>query len=117
MAYSSGPSSKRVQGEGYEKDKKNKRAAICVRYTSSAKSRYRITYAELVGYQKSDKVNKFRGVLERCPRGDKDGHDRCPDWDIDKTDTNLMKCIDVVFKYCFRELKFDVERDVMLNMT
>ncbi|TQE04696.1 hypothetical protein C1H46_009679 [Malus baccata] len=31
------------------------------------------------------------------------------DWDIDKSDANLMKCIDVLFKYRFQELKFDVE--------
>ncbi|RXI04791.1 hypothetical protein DVH24_039065 [Malus domestica] len=65
MADSGGPSSKRVQGEGYEK---------------------------------SDMVKKFRGDVE-------------PNWDIDKSDANLMKCIDVVFKYHFRELKFDVECD------
>ncbi|RXH78812.1 hypothetical protein DVH24_002330 [Malus domestica] len=34
-----------------------------------------------------------------------------PNWDIDKSDANLMKCIDVVFKYNFWELKFDVQRD------
>ncbi|CAN6547090.1 unnamed protein product [Malus baccata var. baccata] len=36
---SSDPSSKIVQGEGYEKDHKKKRATTCVQYTSSAKSR------------------------------------------------------------------------------
>ncbi|KAB2603117.1 hypothetical protein D8674_004122 [Pyrus ussuriensis x Pyrus communis] len=90
MADFGGPSLKRVQGEGFEKDKKQKRVATCVQYTSSAK----------IGYQKSDIVNKFRGDVGVLP-----------DWDIDKSDANLMKCIDVVFKYCFWELKFDAERD------
>ncbi|KAB2630872.1 hypothetical protein D8674_008391 [Pyrus ussuriensis x Pyrus communis] len=113
MIDSGGPSSKRVQGE----DKRKKRAATCVQYTSSAKNRYRITYVELVGYEKLDMVNKFRadvGVLvcERCREIKIVLIDAlAPDWDIDKSDANLMKCIDVVFKYRFRELNFDVERD------
>ncbi|TQD97616.1 hypothetical protein C1H46_016790 [Malus baccata] len=68
MADSGGLSSKRVQGEASKKDKKKKRVAECVRYTYSAKSRYRITYAELVGYQKSDMVNKFRGDIRVLAR-------------------------------------------------
>ncbi|KAB2606356.1 hypothetical protein D8674_006073 [Pyrus ussuriensis x Pyrus communis] len=56
--------------------------------------------SEKLGYQKSDIVNKFRGDLGVLP-----------DWDIDKSDANLMKCIDVVFKYRFWELKYDVEHD------
>ncbi|TQD78824.1 hypothetical protein C1H46_035604 [Malus baccata] len=61
MADSGGPSSKKVQGEGSEKDKKKKRVTTCVRNTSYAKRRYRISYTELVGYEKSDMVNKFSG--------------------------------------------------------
>ncbi|KAB2620245.1 hypothetical protein D8674_037906 [Pyrus ussuriensis x Pyrus communis] len=47
-----------------------------------------------------DMANKFRGNVGVLP-----------DWNIDKSDSNLMKCINVVFKYHFRELKFDVQRD------
>ncbi|TQE04412.1 hypothetical protein C1H46_009932 [Malus baccata] len=74
---------------------------------SSAKSHYRISDAELVRYKKSDMVNKFRGVVRVLVR------DRCgvPDWDINKNDANVMKCIDVVFKYHFRELKFHIQPD------
>ncbi|CAN6728179.1 unnamed protein product [Malus baccata var. baccata] len=128
MADSGGLWSKRVQGEASKKDKKKKRVAACVRYISSAKSRYQITYAELVGYQKSDMVNKFRGDIrvlarDRCRVNWKSWRDvpneiktimidaLVPDWDVDKSDVNMMKCIDIVFKYRFRKLKFDVERD------
>ncbi|TQD82060.1 hypothetical protein C1H46_032410 [Malus baccata] len=93
---------------------------------SSAKSCYRISYAKLVGYKKSDMVNKFRGdvgvlVCDRCrvnwefwrdiPKEIKTVMIDAMIWDIDKSDGNLMKCIDIVFKYHFRELKFDVQRD------
>ncbi|KAB2622494.1 hypothetical protein D8674_024676 [Pyrus ussuriensis x Pyrus communis] len=38
-----------------------------------------------------------------------------PDWDIDKSDTNMMKFINIMFKYRFRELKFDVELEAELQ--
>ncbi|KAB2634023.1 hypothetical protein D8674_039166 [Pyrus ussuriensis x Pyrus communis] len=56
--------------------------------------------SEKVGYKKSDMVNKFRDDVRVLP-----------DWDIDKSDANLMMCIEVVFKYRFREFKFDVQHD------
>ncbi|KAB2636113.1 hypothetical protein D8674_026647 [Pyrus ussuriensis x Pyrus communis] len=33
-----------------------------------------------------------------------------PNWDIDKSNPNLMKCIDNIFKSHFREWKFDNQR-------
>ncbi|KAB2600183.1 hypothetical protein D8674_010454 [Pyrus ussuriensis x Pyrus communis] len=73
-------------------------------------------------------MNKFRGnirllVRDRCRLNWESWRDVSEDiktvmidvlaldWDINKSDANLMKCIDVVFKYCFWELKFDVQRD------
>ncbi|CAN6570643.1 unnamed protein product [Malus baccata var. baccata] len=38
-----------------------------------------------------------------------------PDWDIDQSDPNLMKCIDNIFKSSFWEWKFDVECETELN--
>ncbi|TQD75131.1 hypothetical protein C1H46_039335 [Malus baccata] len=38
-----------------------------------------------------------------------------PDWDIDQSDPNLMKCIDNIFKSSFRKWKFDVQCEAELN--
>ncbi|TQE11277.1 hypothetical protein C1H46_003283 [Malus baccata] len=43
------------------------------------------------------------GVLERRPRGDKDGHDRC----ISK----LMKLMDEALKRGYKQWHYDVERN------
>ncbi|KAB2630975.1 hypothetical protein D8674_008494 [Pyrus ussuriensis x Pyrus communis] len=37
------------------------------------------------------------------------------DWDIDKSDINLMKCIDNIFKFYLREWKFNVEHEAELQ--
>ncbi|KAB2612022.1 S2-RNase [Pyrus ussuriensis x Pyrus communis] len=94
MADSGGPPSKTIQGEGSEKDKKKKRDVTFVRYTSSAKSRYQITYAELAGYEKSDMANKFRGnvVVLVC--------DKC----------RLMKLMEAL-KKGYKQWRYDVERN------
>ncbi|KAB2602904.1 hypothetical protein D8674_003909 [Pyrus ussuriensis x Pyrus communis] len=123
-----GPSSKRVQGRRFWEryyvlkfvDKKKKRAPTCVRYTYAAKSHYRIIYVELVGYEKSDMVKKFRGEVQVLER---DSGVNWASWrDVPKeiktvtinalAVSNLIKCIDIMFKYRFWELKFDVECDV-----
>ncbi|KAB2636212.1 hypothetical protein D8674_026746 [Pyrus ussuriensis x Pyrus communis] len=90
MADSGGPSSKRVQGEGFEK----------------AKSRYQITYTKLIGYQKSDMVNKFRGdvgvlVCDRCG---------C-NYTLDDTNEELMKLMEEALKKGYKQWCYDVERN------
>ncbi|TQD98219.1 hypothetical protein C1H46_016173 [Malus baccata] len=122
----------RVQGKGYEKvDKKKKRDALAVRYSFGG-SRYRINYKELIVIQKLDKCNKFmcdmrvlvrnkcsvdweswRAVPEEIKTHLIDELE--PDWDIDQSDPNLMKCIDNLFKSSFWEWKFDVEHKAELN--
>ncbi|KAB2622417.1 hypothetical protein D8674_024599 [Pyrus ussuriensis x Pyrus communis] len=113
MVDSSAPSSKRVQGKGSEKDKKKKRAMTCVQYISFAKRHYRIAYAELVRYQKSDMVNKFRGDIRvlRHPRGDKDGHVRCCNYTLDDMNKELMKLMEEELKRGYKQWRYDVEQN------
>ncbi|RXH69062.1 hypothetical protein DVH24_031395 [Malus domestica] len=91
-----------------------------------------LNYEELMGIQKLDIRNKFMHDVRVLLR------DKCsadweswravpeeikmhlvnvlePDWDIDQSDPNLMKCIDNIFKSSFREWKFDVECETELN--
>ncbi|TQE14287.1 hypothetical protein C1H46_000206 [Malus baccata] len=122
MADKDARSSKAIDGEGSGKDKK-KRAAIQVRHTYG-RSRYRITADDLIGVVKSDKRASFSSDVGTMVRTKCDA-----DWeswrpipkelkmhmidklaanrDIDKSDPNLMKVINNVFKSRFREWKFD----------
>ncbi|KAB2608302.1 hypothetical protein D8674_011470 [Pyrus ussuriensis x Pyrus communis] len=111
MVDSGGPSLKRVHDEGSEKDKKKKRDATCIRYTSSAKSRYRITYTELVGFEKLDMVKKFRDDVRtlRRPQGDRDGHGRCCNYTLDDTNKELMKLMEEALKRGYKQRCYDVE--------
>ncbi|KAB2620872.1 hypothetical protein D8674_039452 [Pyrus ussuriensis x Pyrus communis] len=95
MADSCGPSLKRVHDEGSKK----------------GNTRYRITYAKLVGFEKLDMVNKFRDdvrILVR-PRGDKDCHGRCCNYTFDDTNKELMKLMEEALKRGYKQWCYDVE--------
>ncbi|KAB2625808.1 hypothetical protein D8674_017468 [Pyrus ussuriensis x Pyrus communis] len=114
-----GPSSKRVQGEGFEKDKRKKRVVTCVRYTSFAKSCYQITYAKLVGYEKSDMVNKFRAdvgllVHDSCKVNWESWRDvpeeiRTCNYTLDDTNEELMKLMEKALRRVYKQWHYDVE--------
>ncbi|CAN6547153.1 unnamed protein product [Malus baccata var. baccata] len=100
-------SSKTMDGEGSGK------AAVWVRHTYGG-SHYRITADKLIGVVKLDMRTSFWSdvgvlVLRAIPKELKMHliDELVPHWDINKSNPNLMKAIDNIFKSRFQEWKFD----------